>query len=240
MQGFLLEDDPVHAAQFIRCLEGSRMKVEHFSHPREFFQALACSKPQLIVLDWVLPELSGYKVLKRVRELLGSSTPVIMLSCVDDDQSVVDALEAGADDFLVKPLSQSVLRARLDAFLRRIAPPATVPRVIELGPYRFDYNRQLSLVNGVAVSLTPKEFDVAWVLINNPGRFISKAELVASVWGRSSDIAPHTISQHMHSIRKKLRFNDHHMRLSAVYGSGYRFEMLSQEVIRLVPGQHAA
>ena len=177
----------------------------------------------------MLPEISGLQVLNRVRELLGHSTPVMMLTCMDSESMIVDALSAGADDFLVKPMSAAVLRARLEAHARRLRPVAAPVKALELGPYRLDFQTQSAHVAGERVVLTPKEFDVAWVLMNNPNRFISKAELVATIWGRLDNAAAHTIAQHMHALRKKLRMRNYGARICAVYGQGYRFEVEVRE-----------
>lgn len=230
MHIFLLEDDPLHVEHFVSSLQSTPAQITHFAQPHEFFRAISEARAQVIVLDWMLPGLNGLQVLRRVRELLGSSIPVVMHSCVDDESQIVDALAAGADDYWIKPVPAIILRARMESFMRRFAPRLEAPKVLNLGPYRLDYIQQLALVEDQVVNLTPKEFDIAWILMNNPDRFICKAEFVAGIWGRYVDIAAHTISQHMHAIRKKLRFAQHGVRLVAVYGSGYRFEV-PQEVV---------
>ena len=113
MRGFLLEDDPEHAAYFAATLAATGCQVRHFATAGKFFEALADSKPPLIVLDWMPPDLSGYQVLRRVRERYGLTVPIVMLTSIDNGERVVDAFEAGADDFLTKPLARPVLRARL-------------------------------------------------------------------------------------------------------------------------------
>ena len=225
MRCFLLEDDPVQAAHLVASLAPTSIDVHHFGRAGAFLEALATARPELIVLDWMLPDLSGYQVLLRVRERFGYAAQVVMLTSVDDEAMIVSALEAGADDFLTKPVAAAELRARLLALARRVAPPAaTVAKTVVLGACRLDYATQRATVDGDAVTLSPREFDVAWLLLNNPDRFVSKTELIAGVWGRTNDIAAHTIAQHMHAIRKKLRFAAHGIRLVAVYGSGYRLE----------------
>jgi DNA-binding response OmpR family regulator len=212
---FLLEDDPVHAAHFLRSLSGSDFEVRHFLRPAELLQALETARPALIVLDWMVPQLSGMQVLRRVRELLGRSTAVLVLTCVDGEDAIVQALDGGADDYLVKPVAGPVLRARLAAFMRRTRAAPTPLQALQCGAYQLDYARQAIAVAGTPVRLTAKEFDLAWMLMNNRDRFISKVELVA---------APHTIAQHMYTLRKKLRLAEHGMRLLSVYGTGYRLE----------------
>ncbi|XVJ70344.1 MAG: response regulator transcription factor [Rhizobacter sp.] len=230
MHIFLLEDDPLHMAHFVSSLQSTPTEITHFAQPHEFFRAISEARAQVIVLDWMLPGVNGLQVLRRVRELLGSSVPVVMHSCVDDESQIVDALAAGADDYWIKPVPATILRARMESFMRRFAPRLEAPKVLNMGPYKLDYLRQLAQIEDQVVNLTPKEFDIAWILMNNPDRFISKAELIASVWGRTAEIAAHTIAQHMHAVRKKLQLTQNGVRLVAVYGSGYRFEV-PQEVV---------
>ena len=225
MRSFLLEDDPVHAAHFADSLDGSGIRVDHFSSPAAFFEALALATPDIIVLDWMLPGESGYQVLRQLRGRLGQAIPVLMLTCVDSEAMVIDALEAGADDFLTKPVARGLLRARLQALARRAgAGRATVMRSVELGPYRADHARQTLHVGAERLALTPLEFDIAWLLLNNADRFVRKDELIAGVWGKAASVAPHTLAQHIHALRKKLRLAEHGLRLVAIYGSGYRLE----------------
>jgi DNA-binding response OmpR family regulator len=228
MRSYLLEDDPAHAAHVIDSLASTDMEVLHFSRAGAFFDALAEATPHLIVLDWMLPDLDGYQVLRRVRERLGLRVPVVMLTSVDSEELVVGALEAGADDFLTKPVSRSVLRARLQAIVRRVAQlPTAYQGSLSFGSFRLDYAGQsVTVVDAPEerFALTPREFDLAWVLMNNPDRFMARSELLAAVWGKASDVAAHTLAQHVHAIRKKLGLARRNIRLVAVYGSGYRLE----------------
>lgn len=226
MQTFLLEDDPEHAAHVMASLASSHIRVRHFARSGLFCDALAIAPPRLVLLDWMLPDMSGIDVLRHVRERCGRALPVIMMTCVDDERMVVRALDAGADDFLVKPVPRAVLRARLEAFARRIEPlPAAAPQVVACGPYCLDFKAQAATLAGRAVALTPREFDLAWVLMCNPGRFISRAELAARVWAGAGEVANHTLAQHVHTLRKKLDFAAHGLRLAAVYGAGYRLDV---------------
>ncbi|XVJ70532.1 MAG: response regulator transcription factor [Rhizobacter sp.] len=224
MRSFLLEDNPNDVSNFMSSMTGSHVQFRHFSKASELFHAMTVDRPQMMVLDWSLPDVCGLQVLKRTRELLGNEVPVVMLSNMSNDHSVVEALDAGADDYLFKPLTGPVLRARIEAMVRRTLPAASAPKIVTLGGLTLDYGRQTATADGEPVVLTPKEFDVAWVVSNNPNRFISKAELIASVWGRSVDVAAHTVAQHIHAVRKKLRLSELDLRLVAVYGTGYRLE----------------
>ena len=242
MKFFLLEDNPHEAAFFASCLEQRGHQVQHFERAVGLFDALHAERPQAVVLDWMLPDVDGFVTLRRVRELCGGALPVIMLSGLDKAEAIVKAFEAGADDYLLKPMTRAVLVARMESLMRRLvggtAGPgaragdgetASAPRfLVENGPYRIDFSAHKATVDGVAVTLTPKELDLAWILFNNAERFISKNELIACVWGKRAEISPHTVTQHVYVLRNKLRLRQHGFQLSAVYGSGYRLSGPSQ------------
>jgi DNA-binding response OmpR family regulator len=224
MQIFLLEDSPQEAAYFKNCMESRHFSVTHFEHPTAFFNALQRHRPGMAVLDWMLPEITGFTALRRVRELFGPALPVIMMTCLDRTECIVDALKAGADDYLLKPMVRPILIARIEALMRRVTPPSEVPLVIRRGVYELDYRTQRIAVGDDVVSLTPKEFDLAWAVFSHPDSFIPKNDLIASVWGRKAEIAAHTFTQHIHVVRKKLRLSENGFKLAAVYGAGYRLE----------------
>jgi two-component system, OmpR family, phosphate regulon response regulator PhoB len=168
--------------------------------------------------------MTGVDVVARVRQLLGRSVGVLMLTGLDSEQSVVTALQTGADDYVVKPSTDAVLLARVEALLRRSsrAAPASV---ISIGPYRFEFAQQAASIGGQQVELTPREFDLAWTLFSQPARLITKDELQAAIWGKGSDLGHHTIAQHVYLLRKKLELSKFGARLVAVYASGYRLEL---------------
>jgi len=228
MHGFLLEDDPQHAAHVIDCLAATDIEMSHFTTAGAFFKGLAAATPQMIVLDWGIPDLSGFEVLLRVREHHGLRIPIVMLTSVDDEDLIVSALDAGADDFLTKPVARAILRARLQGIARRVAQVPVIYRGrLTFGPFCLDYAGQ-SVVDVDApeerFALTPREFDLVWLLMNSPDRYVPRAELLAAVWGKTSEVAAHTLAQHVHAVRKKLGLARRGIRLAAVYGSGYRLE----------------
>lgn len=222
---YLFEDNPYEAAFFCSCLQDRGHEVRHFTRSVDLMDELLRQRPHLVVLDWVVAEVNGYVALRRIRERLGSSVPVAMLTCMDGNESIIEALEGGADDYLVKPMTRALLVARIEALLRRAQiGHERQAMTIDCPPYALDFRQQRLSVDGAAVTLTPKEFDLAWILFSNVNSFVPKAELLAGVWGRRAEIATHTVTQHVHVLRKKLMLKENGFRLSAVYGTGYRLE----------------
>lgn len=225
MQVYLLEDNPYEAAYFRSCMEGRSHDVKHFSRCVDLLDAMTRQAPHLVVLDWALEDVTGFTALRRIRDRFSTTLPVVMLTCMDSTEHIVDALECGADDYLLKPMTRPVLVARLEAVMRRAQPASDQPvKVITEGPYRLDFRRQQLTIDGVAITLTPKEFDLSWVLLSQVNTFISKSDLIASVWGKRAEISSHTVTQHMHVLRKKLALTAQGYRLCAIYGTGYRLE----------------
>jgi two-component system, OmpR family, response regulator RegX3 len=149
----------------------------------------------------------------------------MMLTAIDDEPSVVQALEAGADDYIVKPCPRSVLRARVEALLRRLRPEsATLSQRIEADPYALDFAQRSVTLHAQVVSLTRREFDLAWVLFCNPSRLFTRRELLDAVWGRDCNFESHNVAQHVSAIRRKLDLARHGFRLLATHSIGYRLE----------------
>jgi DNA-binding response OmpR family regulator len=221
----LIEDDEIFARSVQGVLQRRNHEVHFFTTPHAFFYQLTKQPPRCAIVDWMLPEMIGVDVIRRLRQQMGRSVGVIMLTAIDAEQNVVEALNAGADDYIVKPGTSAVLGARVEALLRRLGEETTTnAKRIEIGPYVLDYTQQKVLVDGSGVELTPREFDLAWTLFCSPSRLFTKQELLAAIWGKNSEFGYHTIAQHVYSVRKKLALAEHGFKLLAVYASGYRLE----------------
>lgn len=232
---FVLEDDVGFAAETCAALRKAGYEVEHFAAPHEFFYALKKRVPDVAIVDWMLPELPGIDVVKRIRATVGRSIVVLMLTQLDTEEAIVDALRAGTDDYVVKPSTERIILARVSALLRRAQATAQTPAVLDVPPYRLDHRKQQAWIDALEVALTPREFDLAWCLLSQPGRLFTKEELLASIWGKQTEVGAHTVSQHIYAIRKKLALIENGFRLLAVYGTGYRLEVPESDPERTVP-----
>jgi DNA-binding response OmpR family regulator len=133
-------------------------------------------------------------------------------------------LALDADDFVYKPVSRPILRARVEAVLRRFRKAPLEGGVLALPPYALDQRGHHLCILGEPVVLKAREFDLAWMLFSNPNRFMAKAELLAGVWGTVTEAHSHSLAQHVSVLRRKLDLATHGFRLSSVYGAGYRFD----------------
>jgi len=221
----VVEDDDICAEAVARALSGSGHDVRVFGAPHALFYAIQKMPPRCVIVDWMLPEMTGFDVVKRLRQLLGSRVGIMMLTAVDAEDKVVEALEAGADDYMVKPVTDAILAVRVAALLRRLVPEQVAKaRRIEIGEYALDMSTRSVRVGGMPVELAPREFDLAWTLFSQPSRLFTKQELLASIWGKHTEYGTHTIAQHVYALRKKLALNEHGFSLLSVYGTGYRLE----------------
>lgn len=226
----LLEDDPDQAAQLQSLLERAGHTVHLFLRGRPLLNNLAHESYDVIVLDWVVPDLSGYDVLRTIRSQTVPHTPVLFLTNRDSETDVVQALEAGADDFVVKPLRERELLSRIKALVRRSQEKLPVAEVLEAGPIRIDVTRREITRNGSAVELTPREFDVAVFFFRHPGKLVSRAHLMEIVWGRSSDASLRTVDTHVSRLRQALGLSaEAGVRMTPIYGYGYRLDVLRAE-----------
>jgi DNA-binding response OmpR family regulator len=192
-------------------------------------QAFRTGQWALVVLDWMLPTLSGIDVLREIRET-DTRTPVLMLTARGEEADKVLGLELGCDDYLTKPFSIRELVARIKVLRRRIeraeelARIAAGDRIIDMGPLKIDHGKRKVQVRGEPVQLTVKEYDLLYTLAARPGRTFSRRQLLDLVWDQDSDVYEHTVNSHINRLRSKIEENPNRPRLIlTVWGIGYRF-----------------
>jgi two-component system, OmpR family, response regulator RegX3 len=224
----LLEDDPDQVRAVKLFLETAGHRCVEFDSSDRLVRQVARHEFDLLILDWMVPGRTGLDVLKWVRSNHDWRIPVLFMTQRNAENDIVEALQHGADDYMVKPVRRRELLARLDALGRRAATLEDPQReVIEFGPFRIDRNTRRLFVDGEDAGLTQKEFDLAVYLFNSIGRVISRNNLLESVWGTSPNVNTRTVDTHVSRIRAKLGFGKMpEWRLTAVYQHGYRLEFL--------------
>ena len=193
-----------------------------FHEPESFQRAFRKTSYDVITLDWNLPDATGIEILRWLRQSIVSDVPVIFITSRQGEEDIVSALESGADDYLVKPVRELELLARIRALARRAQPET---ELLDYEPYSFDTsNRQIS-INGDAVKLTEKEYDLALFMFRNRGRVLSRQHLLTSVWGTSAELNTRTVDTHASRLRKKLKLSaSEKWKLTSIYQHGYRLE----------------
>ncbi|HQR27718.1 MAG TPA: response regulator transcription factor [Nocardioides sp.] len=177
----------------------------------------------IVLLDLMLPGLPGTEVCRQIRQT--SNVPVIMVSAKDDEVDKVVGLELGADDYVTKPYSPRELVARIRAVLRRGTEPELVPAVIEAGPVRMDVERHQVTVRGKDQRLPLKEFELLEFFLRNPGRVLTRGQLIDRIWGSNYVGDTKTLDVHVKRLRAKIeRDPSEPQHLVTVRGLGYKYE----------------
>ncbi len=211
-----------HAEQTL-TLAGHECKS--FANGREVIAQLKRETFDLILLDWNMPEMTGIDVIEWARQNLVDVPRIIVLTSRANDNDITFALDAGADDFISKPASGEVIRARVAAALRRVRTGAGTDRLEQRGPYAFDRLDQTVTFNNVAVRLTPKEFALALLLFDNLQRPLSRGYILQRIWNNTTDLATRTLDMHASKVRSKLGLRAANgYRLQTMSGYGYRLD----------------
>jgi phosphate regulon transcriptional regulator PhoB len=220
----VVEDEPDIRRLVVLHLERDGFRCRTATSGADALREVKAAVPDLVVLDLMLPELDGLEVCRRLRrDSSTSSVPIIMLTAKSDEVDRVVGLEVGADDYVGKPFSPKELVARVRAVLRRSRPDQPTP-VLSVGPVTLDPARHAVSLDGRAVVLTPKEFDLLQALLAAAGRVLSREYLLNRVWGyaRADVIESRTVDVHVRRLRAKL--GDAGSRIATVKSVGYRFE----------------
>jgi two-component system response regulator RegX3 len=223
----LAEDDPEQLALLSLWLTDAKHTVQGYGTRADFIAALGKERFDLLLVDWMLPDGTGADVLQWTRSNLGWELPILVLTIRDDEQTVVTALQAGADDYVVKPAKPLELLARVAALGRRMQRGA-LP-VLRLGAFEIDIQRQRLALDGEPMAMTQKEFDLSVYLFQNPGKLLSRDHLLNKIWGLNTEVDTRTVDTHISRLRKKLGLDGSKgWKLVPVYGVGYRFERVGE------------
>jgi two-component system response regulator ResD len=221
----VVDDEPTIVEVVGRYLERAGYEAAGAADGFEALEAIAAQRPDLVVLDLMLPGIDGIEVMRRLRELPGPPLAVILLTARGEESDRLVGLRQGADDYVVKPFSPAELVARVGAVLRRTRPPETDAEEppIEVGQLRIEpASRRVSL-DGKEIALTQREFDLLAFLAAHPGRVYSRDQLMESVWGEPYFEDTSTVTVHIRRLRAKLGDDPSEPRfIETVWGVGYR------------------
>ena len=198
----LVEDDPTIRTAVIRALHERGHVVTSSGTALAGLQAVVAERPEVVLLDLGLPDLDGREVLRMVRAI--STVPVIVATARGDEAEIVRSLDAGADDYLVKPYGAAQLDARIRAVLRRSADPEAHEAPLHVGGLRIDRRARQASLDGAPLELTPREFDLLHNLAARAGAVVSKRDLLADVWQLPYSTGDKTVDVHLSWLRRKL------------------------------------
>ena len=217
----LVEDEPAQREVLAYNLEAEGFVVQRATNGEEALMLVAENPPDLILLDWMMPHVSGLEVCRRLK--IRSETraiPIIMLSARSEEVDKVRGLETGADDYVIKPYSIIELMARLRAQLRRVR-PSTLGMVLEWETISLDAETHRVIRDGQTLKLGPTEFRLLATFLEKPGRVFSREQLLDRVWGRDIYVDSRTVDVHVGRLRKALCAFGADDPLRTVRGAGY-------------------
>jgi len=219
MTTVLVVDDEPNIVELVRLyLSNAGYRVLSGADGREALQLVRTGKPDLLILDLMLPELDGFDVCRRLRED-GNQIPIIMLTARDDEVDKIVGLELGADDYVTKPFNPRELVARVRAILRR-STSQPERRILELGNVRVDIGARQVLIDGQPVNLRLKEFDLLVALMENVELVQTREQLLQKAWGYDFYGDTRTVDVHIARLREKIKGSN--LQIETVWGIGYK------------------
>jgi DNA-binding response OmpR family regulator len=225
----LVADDKSSVRNLVRdYLESEGFRVVVASNGEEALYSARKEKPDLVLLDIMMPGMSGYEFLKTYRK--ERETPVILLTAKMEETDKVLGLELGADDYITKPFGMKELVARINAVLRRSEGKVLAPNILSDGDIRLDAESRSVTINGRPVNLTPSEFDILRLFMSSPGRVFSRSDILLQTQGSTYEGVERTVDVHIRNLRSKIeKVPSSPEYIETVFGVGYRYREVRGE-----------
>ena len=223
--GFILvvDDEPAICDMICTSLEMAGYQTRKAANGQIALQMIFNEQPDLAILDWMMPMMSGIELTTRIkRDPLTAEIPIILLTARSVEEDKIRGLEAGADDYVVKPFSPRELTARVKAVLRRSG-KGNEDSNLTAGNMVLSPDEQVCRIDNETVSMGPKELKLLEFFMRHPNRVFSRGQLLDRVWGGNVYIDERTVDVHIRRLRKAITMNDHERMIQTVRGSGYRF-----------------
>lgn len=222
----VLEDDKDLSELYRAWLEDEGYLCKCLDNGKDFKRELVNESYDLLIMDWLLPDIKGIDVLDWIRSTKKLTTPVIFISQLEEEREVVAALKSGADDYIRKPISRAEFIARVDAVTRRNSASIVGDMVLNMDPYVINLADRQLFLDGQLIEMTQKEFELASFLFHHIEIPLSRGHIFESVWGTNPELNTRTLDTHVSRIRKKLSLNkENGWILTSIYQHGYRLDM---------------
>ncbi|HEU4775992.1 MAG TPA: response regulator transcription factor [Telluria sp.] len=223
----VLDNDRSQADLICQVLTSAGHVCQSFDNGKDMLSQMRKDSVDMLILDWQVSDLNGADVVRRAKEKLTASTPIMFLTNSSAEDDIVAGISAGADDYMIKPLRRGELVARVQALLRHAYPTQNGAEQLQFGPYIFETRPGRLLMDGVVIDVTHKEFYLALLFFRNIGRPLSRAYIHEAVWIRETAVPSRTMDTHVSRVRNKLHLRpENGFRLVPVYSYGYRLEKL--------------
>ena len=219
----ICDDDPVVHESLALYFDNENFTHSDAYDGAEALNLILTTNPDLILLDIMMPEMSGIDVCKEARK--SCSTPIIFLSAKGDEIDRILGLELGADDYIVKPFSPREVIARIKVVLRRIGDTTDNSSVLKYYELEINVSNYVFKIRDELIPFTPKEVEILHYLASHPGQVFNREQIIAAIWGESYTGDARTVDTHIKRIRQKVNVDGARWNIQTVYGVGYKFEV---------------
>ena len=227
MKIVVLDNDRSQTDLICQVLTSAGHVCHGFQTGRDLLSQLRKEEYDMLIFDWQVSDMGGADLMRKAREKLNDNAPVLFMTTASGEDDIVAGLEAGAEDYMIKPLRRSEMVARVQALLRRAFPTQNGAEQLQFGQYVFETRPGRLLMDGNVLDVTHKEFYLALLFFRNIGRPLSRAYIHEAVWIRETDVPSRTMDTHVSRVRNKLQLKpENGFRLVPVYSYGYRLEKL--------------
>ncbi|AOK54352.1 DNA-binding response regulator [Burkholderia stagnalis] len=221
----ILEDIVTQAGVVAGWLNKAGYDTEVRHDGDSFVELVSTQRADVLLLDWDVPGKSGIDVMRWARESFADALPIIMMTQHDGENDIVFGLNSGADDYLIKPLRERELIARVNAQARKYYPEMQRAKIVEVGKFALDVSAHAATVDGAPVELSQREFDLALMLFESVGRIVSKDMMIKRIWGVVDRKYDATLATYMSKLRSSLGLRPKNgLVITTVYNYGYRLE----------------
>lgn len=219
-------NSPLHPMQELLSIAGFQCNA--FQAGRDLIHGLGHDSYDMLLIDRDLPDISAIDVIRAVRAVRHRDVPIVMFSGESNDDDMVEALDAGADDYIVRPLSARVLLARLAALRRRMAGTRMRPNMpLRAGPYELNNPGRFATLHGQRIAMTPKEFDLAMLMFANAGRILASQRIENTIWGHTLPHGSRALAGLVSRMRRTLNLcAENGVTITVAYAQGYRLDIL--------------
>lgn len=227
MKIIVLDSDRSQADLICQVLTTAGHACLAYGSGKELLAQLRKDNCDMLILEWQVADMAAGELVRRAREKLPDVAPVLFMTNSSGEDDIVAGLEAGASDYMLKPLRRSELVTRTQALLRRAYPAQNGAEQLQFGQYLFETRPGRLMMNGIVLDVTHKEFHLALLFFRNIGRPLSRAYIHEAVWVRETELPSRTMDTHVSRVRNKLHLKpENGFRLVPVYSYGYRLEKL--------------
>lgn len=224
----LVVDDEENVVELLKLyLESEKYEVELAGDGVEALELAEKFKPDLIILDIMLPFIDGWQVARKLRE--NTDIPIIMLSAKGEESDKILGLNLGGDDYVTKPFSPGEVTARVRAILRRVKNEEQEKDILKFPYLIIDFSKYEIISDGLKIISTPKEVEMLWLLASNVGRVFTRDQLLNKIWGYDYLGDSRTVDTHVKRLRRKIEKGHPYTYIQTVWGVGYKFEVVKNE-----------